>query len=161
MLDLTGKTRCEAAACRENPPRGRTPFYGERESVSTTDSPINVGNDSIPGNAGIQPVFSALASDVLRKLAVILIGVMPIPRGTNCTASLFCAESPHPAQDPQLPTLPERKNAPTRLSRMPAAIARINRVAEVCQSISYTVRRKHAFAEACITVMVSLPRIIC
>ena len=92
-------------------------------------------------NAGIQPVFSAPASNVSREFAVNFVGVMLIPNGTIGSATLSFAESPHPAHDPQLPTLPERTNAPARLSRTLAAIAKIKRVAEVCQSISEIAHR--------------------
>lgn len=139
-------------------PTGRTPCREEQDSVPTTDSPINVGNHFLPRNAGIQPVFSAPASAVSPKFALIRDGTAPVPRATSCNGTVSFAVSPHPEQDPQLPILPEETNAPNRLNRMPVAIAKIKRVTEVCQSISCIFRRKYAFPAASTPIPCRLAR---
>ena len=116
-------------------PRGRMPFCGERERVSTTDSSINAGNHFIQLKRRNQRDFSAPTSDDPWRPVAICGGFMPVPRCTNCEWSALFEEPTQPPQDPQSPFFPLRANTHTRLSMIAAAIARIKTVVIVCQSI--------------------------
>ncbi len=111
------------------------PFSGEPERVSSTDSPINVGNHFMRRNRWNQAVFSAPTSVDSWRLISVFGEFVPIPRFTSGTSSMLFEDPPQPTQDPHFPFFPLRRNAQTRLSRTAAAIVRMKTVVIVCQSI--------------------------